>query len=198
MPRRRIGPCYVSIVSDSCSVMFVVSVMAPMSQFRRSLSAPLLCGLVWRHLERFPCQRPLVQDLANALGTTERGLRRACRLAGLGAVRRHLAYGCLTFAASLIAAGIKSDAAIRLAGFRSRWNFNRQCRAFGLGSATACRAGESRIQFDRAAVKRALHAYGDFRTASHERPARLSGQDASSAGLHGHVGRPASRPGAPR
>jgi AraC-like DNA-binding protein len=123
------------------------------------LTGPLLCGLVWRHLERHPCRRPCVRDLARALGTTERRLRRACQATGGSSLRLHLTYGCVTYAAQLIASGTKSEAAIRLAGYRSRWNFNRQCRQFGVGSARSCRSGRPELQFSAELVERALCAF---------------------------------------
>jgi AraC-like DNA-binding protein len=130
-----------------------------MDRIRLPLNGPVLCGLVWRYLGEHPCQRPRVGDLAQAFGLTERGLRRIHHRAGGPTLRAQLAYACLSYAACLISTGTKSEAAIRLAGFRSRWNFNRQCRQFGLGSAARCRLEQPGFQFGPEAVEDALRAY---------------------------------------
>jgi len=41
-----------------------------------------------------------------------------------------LTYSCITYAQLLIRQGIKISAAMRIAGFRQRTNFNRQYREF--------------------------------------------------------------------
>ena len=99
------------------------------------LSPETLCGAVWAHLSVTRGARPTVSDVACAVGLSARRLRQECRARGLEAPRRQIMHGCISFAAALICEGTKMEAAIRLAGLHSRWNFNRQCRRMGYRSA---------------------------------------------------------------
>lgn len=134
---------------------------------QESLTPRLICGLVWRSLTARGGQRPTIATLACYLDMSERQLRRIWRLryvrAGGEPLRTQVTYGCVTFALLEISTGCKCVAAVRQAGFRSLWNFNRQCRAFGLGSSSHHRSG-ARLQLSVDAVHDALREYDESRT----------------------------------
>lgn len=125
----------------------------------RRLSPAVICGLVWRWLDSHQGHRPAVRDIAAAIGVTERQLRHAWSLkhghAAGEPLRVQITYGCLTFALLEISRGCKCVAAVRAAGFKSLWNFNRQCRAFGFPSSRFHRSGTS-LQLSPQAVEKAL------------------------------------------
>ena len=91
-----------------------------------------IIGLVWRHLESSPGERPRVDDLARALGRSGRRLRREWRNRGHESLRALITYGCLTYGSTLIRSGVKCEAAARLAGFRSYGSFSRDTRRYGV------------------------------------------------------------------
>jgi AraC-like DNA-binding protein len=104
------------------------------------LPLPEFEHIVWTLLERHPCVRPSVLDVALSAGRTPRELRRSYERvsAVLGPLgrgndmmpRRMLTYACCTYAADLIRRGTKVTAASSLAGFRHHGNFARQIRLY--------------------------------------------------------------------
>ena len=106
-------------------------------------TAAELCAVVWWHLEKHPDSRPLQEDIARILGMSPRRLRRAWQETGRSSVRELITYGCLSYALWLIHADhCKAVAAVQLAGFRSYWNANRQCRRYA-----GCTLGRTRERF---------------------------------------------------
>jgi AraC-like DNA-binding protein len=90
-----------------------------------------ICAHVWHWLEMHPDVRPRLSDLASTIGMSPRALRRAWQHTGRPRLRELITYGCLSYAAWLIATdGWKPIAAARQAGFRSYWNLNRQCKKY--------------------------------------------------------------------
>lgn len=83
--------------------------------------------------ERLLCHRPAsrltVRELAVALGLSERQLRRAIRVRGQTSARDVIILTRVAYAPARITAGDKICAAMFLAGFRNKSNFNRQFRA---------------------------------------------------------------------
>jgi hypothetical protein len=122
-----------------------------------ALISPLvISGLVWLYLSHHPGKRPRVAQMAAAAGVTERQLRRQWkRENGSMSLRRAMSNACVCLAGVLMSHGVKPDAAIRLAGLHSRWNFNRQCRRLGRGTARNC-GGDDRWEAERRAVLHAL------------------------------------------
>jgi len=110
------------------------------SSDRDPLPLPEFEHIVWTLLERRPCVRPSVLDVARSAGRTPRELRRSYEhlSAVLGPLgkgndmmpRRMLTYACCTYAANLIRRGTKVTAASSLAGFRHNGNFARQFRLY--------------------------------------------------------------------
>ena len=86
--------------------------------------------LIWKLLDRRPGRRPSVDELARTLGTDARHLRVRLRADRCAPAREMITYGCLTYAARLIAEGVKIEAAMLIAGFHNKTNFCRQFREF--------------------------------------------------------------------
>ena len=99
-----------------------------------NLECPLPVALaeqvVWNLLDVCPGRRPCVHELARAVGTDARRLRGSLRVNRCAPARELITYGCLTYAARLIAAGVKVEAAMLIAGFHNKTNFCRQFREF--------------------------------------------------------------------
>ena len=99
--------------------------------------AQTLCGgeivdVVRRHLECVG-RRPTVAEAAATLGVSPVQLRRLLKRTGRATFKAMLTEVCLSHAASLIREGMKIEAAMRLAGFRNKTNFNKQfARRFGM------------------------------------------------------------------
>lgn len=104
----------------------------------RSLSEPdrlpsdvELCAVIWSHLDAHPDCRPSQTGIARALGIEPRRLRRAWHCAGRTPVRTMITRACLLYALWLIYNHhCKAVAAVRVAGFRSYWNANRQFKRY--------------------------------------------------------------------
>jgi hypothetical protein len=156
LPRRRCDKELLKMTGDR---LFVPRPDAgrPLTPWRVPSSA-CVCGLVWRHLDAHPCERPAVGEIARAIGMTERQLRRRWHAKRVEPLRSLVTYACVTYAWCLIARGTKTEAAIRLAGFRNRWNFNRQSRAFGLRSASGCADGAP-LQISADSIQRATDEF---------------------------------------
>src|SRR5262245_1998881 len=103
-----------------------------------AVTYPVAIRLVWQCLDTGHC-RPTSADLAAVLGVSERHLRRAQQRHRAARWRELITYGCLLYALREISCGVKVEAAMRLAGFRNRTNFNRQVREY-----FACRPIEFR------------------------------------------------------
>ena len=94
--------------------------------------------IVWECLEEHPCTRPTMSEVATIRGVTALQIRRTNqRIHRVFGERVHeasfrdaLTYSCVTYARRLITQGTKVEAAMRLAGFHQKTNFNRQCREF--------------------------------------------------------------------
>ena len=105
------------------------------------LSLPEIERIVWELLEEHPGRRPTMAEVAAVRGCTPVQIRHATdhlrRILGTVAYcapfRDALTYSCLTYAGLLIRKGTKIHAAMRLAGFHQKSNFNHQCKEF-LGS----------------------------------------------------------------
>jgi methylphosphotriester-DNA--protein-cysteine methyltransferase len=103
-----------------------------------NLTLPEIERIVWELLDEHPGRRPTMQEVAAIRGFTSLQLRRTTEriqrvLGPIGycaTFRDELTYSCLTYARLLIAKGTKIEAAMRLAGFHQKTNFNRQCREF--------------------------------------------------------------------
>lgn len=99
-----------------------------------SLTLPEIERIVWELLEEHPCQRPTMAEVSAVRGCTALNVRRATeriqRMLGpigyCATFRDALTYSCLTYARLLIKRGTKIEAAMRIAGFHNRINFNRQ------------------------------------------------------------------------
>jgi len=102
-----------------------------------------LCAVVWWHLEKHPDSRPLQADIARALDVAPRRLRRVWHDKGHNNIREMITYGCLSYAQWLIYfEHCKVVAAVQLAGFKSLWNANRQCKRYA-----GCTLGQCRDRF---------------------------------------------------
>ena len=103
-----------------------------------NLTLPEIERIVWELLEEHPCRRPTMPEVAAVRGCTALGIRRTTERIqrilgpiGCGATFRDaLTYSCLTYARLLIQRGTKIEAAMRLAGFHNKTNFNRQFSRF--------------------------------------------------------------------
>jgi methylphosphotriester-DNA--protein-cysteine methyltransferase len=84
-----------------------------------------LQGIVWGFLETRPGVRPKMAEVAAKAEVSVLQLRRYLRRNRRANFREIRAWSCLTYAAWLIAGGIKIEAAMRLAGFHSRSNFGK-------------------------------------------------------------------------
>jgi methylphosphotriester-DNA--protein-cysteine methyltransferase len=110
-----------------------------------NLRLPEIERIVWELLEERPCQRPTMEEVAAVRGCRARDIRRATeriqRILGpigyCATFRDALTYSCLTYARMLIQRGTKIEAAMRLAGFHNKTNFNRQFSRF-----LTCEPGE--------------------------------------------------------
>jgi methylphosphotriester-DNA--protein-cysteine methyltransferase len=77
-------------------------------------------------------RRPTMAEVAGAMELSAAQLRRRFKSAGELTFRSALTQACLTHAGMLIRNGTKIEAAMRLAGFRNKTNFNKQFnRRFG-------------------------------------------------------------------
>lgn len=96
--------------------------------------SPLLSvidDVVWRQLEALG-RRPTIHEIADALDLSAAQLRRRVKSMGGITLRSVLTRACLSYAENLICDGTKIEAAMRLAGFRNKTNFNAQfSRRFG-------------------------------------------------------------------
>jgi len=99
----------------------------------------VVCGVVWLLLDRN--EVPTVPTIASLCGRSPRQLQRQWRRSGRESLRTVITYARLSYAWRLIAEGTKAQAAIKLAGYQSRWNFNRQSRRFGGRRACEYRTG---------------------------------------------------------
>lgn len=86
--------------------------------------------LVWSLIEQNPSRRPRVADLARELHTTSTALRRMQRRNRAAKLQDLITFGCISYAAETICNGGKIFAAMRIAGFRNKTNFNKQFYAF--------------------------------------------------------------------
>jgi methylphosphotriester-DNA--protein-cysteine methyltransferase len=102
------------------------------------LTLPEIERITWELLEEHPDVRPTMAEVAAVRGGSPLQIRRANeriqRIVGsmgyCAKFRDVLTYSCITYAQLLIRQGIKISAAMRIAGFRQRTNFNRQYREF--------------------------------------------------------------------
>jgi AraC-like DNA-binding protein len=102
------------------------------------LTLPEIERIVWELLEEHPGNRPTMREIAAVRGCTVLQLRRqhdqVRRVLGARgycpSFRDALTYSCVTYAQLLIRRGTKIQAAMRLAGFQQKTNFNRQFRRF--------------------------------------------------------------------
>ncbi len=122
-----------------------------------SLNRRCVIGLVWRHLEGHPGRQPRVADLATAFESSPRTVRRIWReRIGGDSIREVMTYARVMYGLRLIAQGVKPEAAALMAGFRSYWNFNRQCKRYCGQTASHWRAGTP-FQISEREVADALH-----------------------------------------
>jgi AraC-like DNA-binding protein len=94
------------------------------------LHLPRAQRLIWRWLDAHPGMRPRVADMARMAGVSELELRRGLRHDHASTCRAMITYGCMTYAARLIADGMKVEAAMSLAGYRNKTVFCRNCRDY--------------------------------------------------------------------
>ena len=95
-----------------------------------NLHLPRAQRLIWLGLDSHPGVRPRVADMSRMVGVGELELRRSLRRNHAAPCRAMITYGCLTYAARLIADGMKVEAAMSLAGFRNKTVFCRNCRDY--------------------------------------------------------------------
>ncbi len=106
-----------------------------------NLTLPEIERIVWELLEEHPGHRPTMDELAVVRGCTALDIRRTTEriqriLGSIGycaTFRDALTYSCLTYARLLVQRGTKIEAAMRLAGFHNKTNFNRQFSRFFIG-----------------------------------------------------------------
>src|SRR5262245_27085989 len=99
--------------------------MPEMNHREQSLSTSRLDEVIWHHL--VGCgRRPTMAEIAQSVDVSAAQLRRRLKHAGSITFRTTLTEACRTYAGLLIHNGTKIEAAMRLAGFHNKTNFNRQ------------------------------------------------------------------------
>lgn len=86
--------------------------------------------LVLAELEGRPGRRPRPADLAGRVRRTVPQLRRDQRVNHAAPLAEVISYACTLYAVVLIGSGVKCEAAMQLAGFKNKTNFNRNVRDY--------------------------------------------------------------------